>query len=71
MEHAEDERGPHLKIDWGINDIRMLHDSVSFYRDKGEIDFDKHSYEREHLDNMKRVLNSMILEFNYFKLNSD
>ena len=40
MEHAEDERGPHLKIDWGINDIRMLHDSVSFYRDKGEIDFD-------------------------------
>ena len=71
MEHAEDERGPQLKVDWGMNDGRMLHDSVSFYIDKGEIDFDQHSYEKEHLDNMKKVLYSMILEFNYHKLNSD
>ena len=36
-----------------------------------EIDYDKHHYEKEHVEGMKRTLYSMILEFNYHKLNSD
>ena len=36
-----------------------------------EIDYEKTAYEKEHVEGMKRTLYSMILEFNYFKLNSD
>jgi len=36
-----------------------------------EIDYGKTAYEKEHVEGMKRTLYSMILEFNYFRLNSD
>ena len=36
-----------------------------------EIDYDKTAYEKERVEGMKRTLYQMILEFNYYKLNSD
>ena len=36
-----------------------------------EIDYDKHHYEKEHVEGMKKTLYSMILEFNFYRLNSD
>jgi len=36
-----------------------------------EIDYEKTAYEKEHVEGMKRTLYQMILEFNYFRLNSD
>jgi len=36
-----------------------------------EIDYEKTAYEKEHVEGMKKTLYSMILEFNYFRLNSD
>ena len=71
MEHAEDERGPHLKVDWGIIDIRMLHDAVSSYIEKEDIDYDKQPYAKDNLEQMKKVLYSMILEFNFARLETD
>ena len=36
-----------------------------------EIDYEKTAYEKEHVEGMKRTLYKMILEFNFFRLNSD
>ena len=66
----DEDRNPQIKVDWGINDVRILHDAMECYTST-EIDYSKHSYEKEHVDGMKRTLYSMILEFNYHKLNSD
>ena len=66
----EEDRNPQIKVDWGINDVRILHDAMECYTST-EIDYDKHSYEKEHVEGMKKTLYSMILEFNYHRLNSD
>ena len=66
----EDDRNPQIKVDWGINDVRILHDAMECYTST-EINYDKTAYEKEHVEGMKRTLYSMILEFNYHKLNSD
>ena len=36
-----------------------------------EIDYDKTAYEQQHVEGMKRTLYQMILEFNFYRLNSD
>ena len=66
----EEDRNPQIKVDWGINDIRILHDALECYTST-QIDYDQHSYEPEHVEGMKKTLYSMILEFNYHRLNSD
>ena len=66
----EEDRNPQIKVDWGINDIRILHDALECYTST-QIDYDKHHYEQEHVEGMKKTLYSMILEFNYHRLNSD
>ena len=66
----EEDRNPQIKVDWGINDIRILHDAMECYISK-EIDYEKTAYEKEHVEGMKRTLYQMILEFNYHRLNSD
>ena len=49
----------------------MIHDAINHYLDKEDIDFDNHCYEKEGLEQMKKVLYSMILEFNFARLESD
>ena len=66
----DEDRNPQIKVDWGINDIRILHDALECYTST-QIDYDKHHYEQEHVEGMKKTLYSMILEFNYHRLNSD
>ena len=44
----EEDRNPQIKVDWGINDVRILHDAMECYIST-EIDYDKHSYEKEHV----------------------
>ena len=66
----EEDRNPQIKVDWGINDVRILHDAMECYIST-KIDYDQHSYEQEHVEGMKKTLYSMILEFNYHRLNSD
>ena len=44
----EEDRNPQIKVDWGINDVRILHDAMECYTST-EIDYDKHSYEKEHV----------------------
>ena len=46
----------------------MLHDAINHYLDKEDIDFDKRCYEKEGLEQMIKVLYSMILEFNFARL---
>ena len=49
----------------------MLHDAINHYLDKEDIDFDNHCYAKDNLEQMKKVLYSMILEFNFARLESD
>ena len=49
----EDEHGqPFVKVDWNINDIRLLHNAITFYADNSE-DIQE---SEEHIAHMKRVL---------------
>ena len=41
----EEDRNPQIKVDWGINDIRILHDALECYTST-QIDYDKHHYEQ-------------------------
>ena len=66
----EEDRNPQIKVDWGINDVRILHDAMECYTST-EINYDKTAYEKEHVEGINTTLYSMILEFNYHKLNSD
>ena len=66
----EEGRNPEIKVDWGINDVRILHDAMECYMST-EIDYDKTAYEKERVEGMKRTLYQMILEFNFYRLNSD
>ena len=58
----EDEAGrPFVKVDWNINDIRLLHNAIKFYADNSE----DISEPEEHIEHMKRVLYAMLMEFQY------
>ncbi len=58
----EDEHGqPFVKVDWNINDIRLLHNAITFYADNSE-DIQE---SEEHIAHMKRVLYAMLMEFQY------
>ena len=71
-----DEDGkPYVRVDWDLRHLRMLHNAVCFYREHRVEEFDKIKKElpepTEAVIDMERTLNRMILEFNYFKSNTD
>ena len=71
-----DEDGhPFVRVDWDIRHLRMLHNAVHFYREHRVEIFDKTKKElpepTEAVLDMENTLNRMILEFNYFKSNTD
>ena len=71
-----DEDGkPYVRVDWDIRHLRMLHNAVHFYREHRVAEFDKTKTElpepTEAVLDMENTLNKMILEFNYFKSNTD
>ena len=73
---ALDEDGkPYVRVDWDIRHLRMLHNAVHFYLEHRVEEFDKTKKElpepTEAVVDMKDTLNRMILEFNYFKSNTD
>ena len=72
----QDEDGhPFVRVDWDIRHLRMLHNAVDFYLEHRVEEFDKTKKElpepTEAVLDMKNTLNRMILEFNYFKSNTD
>ncbi len=71
-----DEDGkPYVRVDWDIRHLRMLHNAVHFYREHRVEVFDRTKTElpepTEAVLDMENTLNKMILEFNYFKSNTD
>ena len=71
-----DEDGkPYVRVDWDIRHLRMLHNAVHFYREHRVEIFDRTKTElpepTEVVLDMENTLNKMILEFNYFKSNTD
>ncbi len=72
---CDEEGKPYVRVDWGIHHLRMLHNAVHFYREHRVEEFDKIKKElpepTEAVIDMERTLNRMILEFNYFKSNTD
>ena len=71
-----DEDGkPYVRVDWDIRHLRMLHNAVDFYLENRVEIFDRTKKElpepTEAVIDMKDTLNRMILEFNYFKSNTD
>ena len=49
----------------------MLYDAISTYIENENVDYDKQPYAKDNLEQMKKVLYSMILEFNFARLESD
>ena len=74
MPHDEDGH-PFVRVDWAVRHLRMLHNAIEFYLDHRVEEFDKTKKElpepTEAVIEMKGTLNRMILEFNYFKSNTD
>ena len=73
---AVDEDGmPYVRVDWGIHDLRMLHNAVHFYREHRVEVFDKTKTElpepTEAVLDMEKTLNRMLLEFNFHASNTD
>ena len=71
-----DEDGkPYGRVDWDVHHLSMLHNAVNFYLEHRVEEFDKTKKElpepTEAVIDMERTLNRMILEFNYFKSNTD
>jgi hypothetical protein len=72
----QDEDGhPFVRVDWDVRHLRMLHNAIDFYLEHRVEEFDKTKKElpepTEAVLDMKNTLNRMILEFNYFKSNTD
>ena len=66
----EDEAGRHfVKVDFNINDVRLLANAVNFYLERRIEFFDEEKKElpepTEHVIAMKRLLTAMILENTY------
>ena len=72
---CDEEGNPYVRVDWDIRHLRMLHNAVHFYREHRVEIFDKTKTElpepTEVVLDMENTLNKMILEFNYFKSNTD
>ena len=71
-----DEDGhPFVRVDWDVLHLRMLHNAIDFSLEHRVEVFDKIKKElpepTEAVLDMKNTLNRMILEFNYFKSNTD
>ncbi len=59
---------PFLQMNCDINDVRLLHDSVSFYLENfPEQDPDEIQEKIKHLKAFKKTLYSMLLEYNFHK----
>ena len=72
---CDEEGNPYVRVDWDIRHLRMLHNAVDFYLENRVEIFDRTKKElpepTEAVIDMKDTLNRMILEFNYFKSNTD
>ena len=72
---CDEEGNPYVRVDWDIRHLRMLHNAVHFYREHRVEVFDRTKTElpepTEAVLDMENTLNKMILEFNYFKSNTD
>ena len=72
---CDEEGNPYVRVDWDIRHLRMLHNAVHFYREHRVEIFDRTKTElpepTEVVLDMENTLNKMILEFNYFKSNTD
>ena len=58
-----DDKGFFIRIDWNVNDIRLLNDIVRFYEEIGAAD----EKELKHLEKMKLTFSQIMLEYNYHK----
>ena len=72
----QDEDGhPFVRVDWDVRHLRMLHNAIDFYLEHRVEEFDKIKKElpepTEAVLDMKNTLNRLILEFNYFIINTD
>ena len=72
---CDEEGKPYVRGDWNIHHLPMLHNAVHFYREHRVEIFDRTKTElpepTEVVLDMENTLNKMILEFNYFKSNTD
>ena len=72
---SDEDGNPYVRVDWDIRHLRMLHNAVDFYLENRVEIFDRTKKElpepTEAVIDMKDTLNRMILEFNYFKSNTD
>ena len=72
---SDEDSNPYVRVDWDVRHLRMLHNAVDFYLENRVEIFDRTKKElpepTEVVLDMKNTLNRMILEFNYFKSNTD
>ena len=72
---SDEDGNPYVRVDWDIRHLRMLYNAIDFYLEHRVEEFDKTKKElpepTEAVLDMKSTLNRMILEFNYFKSNTD
>ena len=72
---SDEDGNPYVRVDWDVRHLRMLHNAVDFYLENRVEVFDRTKKElpepTEAVIDMKDTLNRMILEFNYFKSNTD
>ncbi len=72
---SDEDGNPYVRVDWDVRHLRMLHNAVDFYLENRVEIFDRTKKElpepTEAVIDMKDTLNRMILEFNYFKSNTD
>ena len=75
MEKGEDDQGrTFLRIDWNVHDVRLLNNALAFYDEKWiehQAEGNKRNTgEQEHIKNIRKTLNSLILENTFYEMES-
>tara|TARA_R100000008_G_scaffold19132_1_gene9803 strand:+ start:450 stop:668 length:219 start_codon:yes stop_codon:yes gene_type:complete len=69
-EDEHDER-PFIQANFGINDVRLIYNSVSFFLENWPGTPERPAEEEGYLLDMKTKLYSMLLEYNYYSKTAD
>ena len=75
MEKGEDEEGRvFIKVDWNVHDVRLLNNAMAFYDEKWiehqAEGTQRNTGEQEHIKNIRKTLNSLILENTFYEMES-
>ena len=75
MEKGEDDQGrTFLRIDWNVHDVRLLNNALAFYDEKWiehqAEGTQRNTVEQEHIKNIRKSLNSLILENTFYEMES-